>query len=302
MISLAEKPYAIPGIRYFGPARVIEKNDAEGLVRVRIDRFEDDDKVIISWARPAIPYSHKLRFGETVLVAGEHINDFYIIGVLGPIQPEKDSENCLIMKCGAQAKVTGQPDTEKLQVLSQQGELVFEYDATTGKSRVDVPAGDLEISTRKGNINFSSAQGIRFSSIDPIEMHSQQSVTIAASEKPGETSSVFNLEPQKIDMNSPELGFKADKGIMQIEETRFTGKKMSAAIENVNCIMERLDSAAGTVIEKMKNVYKTVEGLTQMRTGRMRTLVDETYQFKSKKAFLKTEEDFKVKGEKIYLG
>ena len=67
-------------------------------------------------------------------------------------------------------------------------------------------------------------------------------------------------------------------------------------------IVDRLETLAGTVVEKAKNAYRTVERLAQLKTGRMRTLVDETYQFKSKKAFLKSEDDFKIKGDKIHLG
>ena len=39
-----------------------------------------------------------------------------------------------------------------------------------------------------------------------------------------------------------------------------------------------------------------------LRTGRLRTLVDSTFHFKARKAFLKSEQDFKIKAEKIDLG
>ncbi len=67
-------------------------------------------------------------------------------------------------------------------------------------------------------------------------------------------------------------------------------------------IVNRLETLAETLFEKARNSYRTVEQLMQLRSGRMRTLVDQTYQFKSHKAFLKSEEDFKIKGEKIHLG
>jgi len=66
--------------------------------------------------------------------------------------------------------------------------------------------------------------------------------------------------------------------------------------------VERFETLAETVIQKAKNVYRTVERLTQLRTARLRTLVDETYQLKSRNAFVKTEEDFKVRADHIYLG
>ena len=81
-----------------------------------------------------------------------------------------------------------------------------------------------------------------------------------------------------------------------------TGRTLEVRTTHARWIVDRLETVAGTLVEKAKNAYRTVEQLAQLKTGRMRTLVDETYQFKSKRAFLKAEEDFKIKGEQIHLG
>lgn len=80
------------------------------------------------------------------------------------------------------------------------------------------------------------------------------------------------------------------------------GSDLTVRTSRTRLITDRLETFAKTVVEKARNVYRTVTQLAQTRSGRMRTLVDETYQLKSKKAYLKSEEDFKVKGEKIHLG
>ena len=67
-------------------------------------------------------------------------------------------------------------------------------------------------------------------------------------------------------------------------------------------ITERLETLSQTIIEKTRNIYSYVDELTQLYTGRMRTLIKSTWHCKSQKAFLKTDEDFKIKGEKIHLG
>jgi hypothetical protein len=79
-------------------------------------------------------------------------------------------------------------------------------------------------------------------------------------------------------------------------------KKLTANVGYAKLVFDRLETIADTLVEQAKNVYRTVAQLTQLRTGRMRTLVNETYQFKANKAFMKAEDDFKIKGEKIYLG
>ena len=64
----------------------------------------------------------------------------------------------------------------------------------------------------------------------------------------------------------------------------------------------RLETEAQTVVSKAANVYQTVEDLTQLQTGRMRTLVEGSCHLKARDAFLKAEQDFKVDGEQIHLG
>jgi len=86
------------------------------------------------------------------------------------------------------------------------------------------------------------------------------------------------------------------------DSIEINSKKLNANIGYVRFVFDRMETVVNTLIEQAKNVYRNVTQLTQLRTGRMRTLVDETYQFKANKAFMKAEDDFKIKGEKIHLG
>jgi hypothetical protein len=79
-------------------------------------------------------------------------------------------------------------------------------------------------------------------------------------------------------------------------------QELNVKASSARWIIDRIETLAETMIEKARNVYRTVEQLSQLKTGRMRTLVEQTFQFKSRRAFLKSEEDFKIKGEKIHLG
>jgi len=70
----------------------------------------------------------------------------------------------------------------------------------------------------------------------------------------------------------------------------------------ISFVAHRLETLAETVVSKAKNVYRSVEQLTQLQTGRLRTLVKGSWHASSKNAFLKAEEDFKVDGDQIHLG
>jgi hypothetical protein len=239
---------------------------------VLLEPTESSVKANRAWARLAIPYPYKPKWGDTLLVTGEDPEHFYVIGVLNAQKAEPDPERAVVLENGTRAVVASPPEGEKLRVFSREGGLIFEHDTRTGKSRVDIPAGDLEVATKEGDISFNSAKRIRLCSQTAIEM------------------------------KSPDFRIDARRGNIQIEVAKYQGKKFSGEISYVRLVMDRLESLADNVIAKAKNVYRTVEALTQLRTGRLRILVDATYQLKSKKAMLKTEEDFKLRAEKIYLG
>jgi hypothetical protein len=80
------------------------------------------------------------------------------------------------------------------------------------------------------------------------------------------------------------------------------GNALTIKADSARWMVSRLETVVETLVEKARSTYRTVEKLAQLRTGRMRTLVDQTFQFKSRKAFLKSEEDFKIKGKRIHLG
>ncbi len=86
------------------------------------------------------------------------------------------------------------------------------------------------------------------------------------------------------------------------ESLELNSNELTVRTKTSRWIADRVETLAGTVVEKTKNAYRSVERLSQLTTGRMRTLVHETYHFKSKRAFLKSEDDFKIKGDKIHLG
>lgn len=72
--------------------------------------------------------------------------------------------------------------------------------------------------------------------------------------------------------------------------------------QKISFVAHRLETLAETVVSRAKNVYQTIEELTQLQTGRLRMLVKGNCHLKARDAFLKAEQDFKVDGEQIHLG
>lgn len=215
---------------FFGQAAILDRDKDEYIITMMSTTHR---------AQSALGPMQTLQSGDTVLVAGNDPNQLYIIGLI----QGGSGKQALVLEDGTRAVYS---DTDKsLNVVSGQGELLFEYDARRKTSRVNIREGDLEINNPHGRIDFHAKGGIRLASRDEVEIRAHGRIFFIA---------------------------------------------------------EKLETLVDTVLEKAKNVYRFAEKLTQIKTGRMRTIVEGTSHLKTKKAFYKAEKDFKIKGDKIHLG
>jgi len=284
--------------RCFGPATVVQRSDASGMVRVRLCEQPPRGEC---WARVAVPNSTPLDAGAQVLVAGDEPEGLYVIGVLdarpagGPVTQRLDLGD------DAYAAVVGPSASPKLQVVSRGGGLVFEYDPGAEKAWVALEEGDLGLRTKTGNIAIEAAGDIRLTG-QAIDLSGRAGVRLSAHDAVEQLRSAVSVGLGRLKLSSPDLDVTARRGRFHIEETRYWGGKFSAVLGQAQLTARRLRTATETLIENAKNVYRTVEELAQLKAGRARTLVDSTCHLKAKRTYLKAEEDFKVKAEKIHLG
>ena len=153
MLTVSEKITTMLQTKYFGPAEVLDINEAERSVLLR---FPGPAEELEAWARIAIPTSHHFAVGDRVLIAGEDAFNLYVIGLLEVKHEAGGDAQRVKTENGAYATVNKTRSRETVQVRSGSGELVFEYDPEHGKSRVNIYSGDLEFVTRDGDINFVS--------------------------------------------------------------------------------------------------------------------------------------------------
>ena len=298
MSKVAELYPVETGTPYFGPARVLEIDECEGLARVRPQGLSEEHE---TWARVAIPMEHRLAGGDEALVAGEDMDNLYVIGLLNTKMSAMAPLKRLMLASGAYAAVDESSESPILRVFSKRNELLFEYDPDTERARVIVESGDLEFSTRQGDIKFNSARNIQIDG-HQIELMSRSGIQLGVADLIGQVRSAFSLRPRKINLSSAQIDIAAQRSQAHVEEMRYTGKRFLGKVGYVGLIAKKVETTAKTIMEKAENVYRTVKQLSQLKTGRMRTMVDSTYHLKTKKAFMKSEEDFKVKADKIHLG
>lgn len=201
--------------------------------------------------------------GDLVLVAGDRSAGFFILAVLARGFTDTAPTRTLTSDAGAAVTLEEAPGASSIKVFSKNKALLFEYEPATEKIRLHMAPGDLEVNV-PGNIRFCAGNAVEIA---------------------GETVNV-----------------QAKQGTVQVGRMKYVGNRVDAVVKRSRLFIDRAERVSNTVIEKTRNAYHTVEQLTQLRTGRMRTLVDSTYHLKSKKAYLKSEQDFNVDGEHINLG
>jgi len=297
MLEKADIFGAVSGTGFFGAADVLDTNQAEGMVRVRPTQ---SDRRVAVWARSAVSFD-QLADAETVLAAGADPEHMYVIGVLSRSAAASADPQRLTAAHGAYAELAGSALAETLRVFSHRGELLFEYDPVGSKTRLNVPAGDLEIAADAGSIGFVAAHDVRFHA-QSIEVTGQNGIRLAIGRAIGKMLSAVSLRPGGVEMSAPDVAVTAKHGRVHVEKARCTGKRCDILFGHFRLAADKLETVAETVIDKAKNVYRTVKGLFQTKSGRVRTVVESTFHLKAENAHLKTSEDFKVKGEKIHLG
>lgn len=183
--------------------------------------------------------------------------------VIGALRTTPSPARC-VAKGGAYATVAGSPEEQTLQVFSGSHELLFEYDEAKRRARIHVDHGDLEFITRSGNIVLSSAHDVVI-----------EAGTVRVS---------------------------GERGDIHLAQTNLSGDRLLAKYKHVKFVSDRFEAVFQTLTEKAGNVFRNIEQLAQTKAGRIRTLVDSTYFFKAKRAFVMSDEDYKIRAEKIHLG
>ena len=280
----------------FRAATVSSGSDEQGFIAVDFSESHGSGHV---YARVAVPLVQALAAGDEVLIAGEG-DKLYVIGVLSTRSPVRSLQRHDIGN-GAYVMMDETKQSPTLQVFSGRGELVMEYDPESEKTRINISKGDLEFATQDGDIVLDSSQNIQLKG-NAIELAGRSNIQLSVTDALGQLASALSVRPKRMKLSSSQLDMSAQKSEIHIKETRYLGERFRGTVDNTRLVVNKLTTIAGSITEKAKDVYKTVENLSQLRAGRMRTLVSSSFHLKAKKAYVKAEDDFKINADKIHLG
>jgi len=284
MINTAELYDSRNHTPFLDTARILTIDNKKRTAKIYLDSLSGVQNL---YAVLALSFEVELAHGDRVLVTGDNLDTIYIIGVLSVKSATK-----IRSKDGAYAQLVDANGRSFLQIFSKQNNLIVEYDTKNNKIRVDSENGALEISAAESLI----LKG------ETISLEGKKQINASVQDLSGDVQSFLSLGKHQMKLSSSDLRMTAGRGHLFFKELNLSGKKLISNLVQATIIVDKLETTAQSIINKTKNIFQTVENLSQLKTGRLKTLVKSTYHLKSRKSILKSENDFKIKAEKIDLG
>ncbi len=284
--------------RFFGTAYIIKSNEKErGTVVVALNNSSEEKKIT---ARLAIESDQSFTFGDEVLVVEDNQNNFFIIGVLRK-KHRSEQQGKLSVADGAYASITTENNRQLLSVHSSEDELLFKYDPHSQKASIFSGTENVVFEATNGNIEINAAGKIHLNA-NQIEFSGKSEIEFSVGKLLEKTRTALSLTQGKLDVSSRDVKVSARRTALFIEQSKNAIKSVISRIESVRLMAGKVETKASSIIEKTENSYRTVEKLNQVKSGRMRMLIHNAFNLKSKTTVIKADDDVKVKGEKIHLG
>ena len=279
------------------PATVLAVDVAAHRVQVQPLECASDGRL---WCRMAAPGIGGLRPGDEVLVVTGRGREAYVIGVLGEACGDAvcGDDRELRLPGGARAVAAG---GERIGVYGEGGELLFEYDAASGRARLRVPRGGLEIAGDAGDVAITTGGRLRLAAHD-LQVETRAGAGLTVLDPQGRAVSGLRLTHRGAHLFGRTLEVLAGRAKLLLGELVYRGRRAEATLERLQTVAERVESTAKTVVARADDVYRTVRGLTQLRSGRLRTEVEDTAHLRAARVDVRARGDVAIDGERIHLG
>ncbi len=132
--------------------------------------------------------------------------------------------------------------------------------------------GNVSITTQQGELSLNGSQG--------VNMSSQYS----------------------INMVSEEVNLLAKKGMVNIQNMKAAGSTLVSTINNIQTYAHTLETVAEHWLQKLKNSFRQIDGVDQVKSQDAIHTVQNLYSMRSKQAAILAEKDIKIDAERIHMG
>ena len=132
-----------------------------------------------------------------------------------------------------------------------------------------------------GDVTLNAGQG-------QLHLNAQQGISISSE--------------QHINLASEEYTLLANKALFGIDSLTAIGSKLVSKINNVQTIADTVETVAVNLLQKLKNSFRQIEGVDQVKARDSIHTVRNLYSMRSKQAAILAKKDIKVDAERIHMG
>jgi hypothetical protein len=210
---------------------------------------------------------------------------------LDEIEPTPSSERRLVSSAGASVAIRDEAGEERIEVRDSRARLLFELDPKTGRTVVWAPDGDIAFRAA-GNVELSAGASVRLRAGDELHLETGD----------GRSESTLSVGRRFATLSAEALRLAADRAELVFGETQIESRTVRSQVNDAKLVMGRLETITDRLFEQARSVYRTVEDLHQLKTGRARTLVRDGFELRAGHATIEADDDVKVDGKSIHLG
>lgn len=240
-------------------------------------------------ARLAVAGSYRPRTGDSVLVAVAE-DGVYVIGVLRALR--EPGPEVLEAADGSSAALEQDEEGSVWRLRDERGRLVFEH--RPGRSVVHVQE-DLELSAG-GDLALSAGGVVRVEAGEQALLTSKGRVALRSD------GSELLLDGDRARVASTLLETRVERADVHAKDVNVVAGTLRTVAKRVRERADVVERTAGRVVERAREVYREVEGLSQTKAGRLRLVASTAMTLLGQQTLVRAREDVKIKGEKIYLG
>lgn len=238
-------------------------------------------------AHVAVPGYDDPREGDRVLAFTDDDGTSWVIGVVRAPRPASLID-----------EVLAEPKT--VEVRDRRGRLIFEYDPEAERAVLHVASGDLELSVPDGSLRMRARDGVHIETGGDVGLRGSR-VQLEASRDDAGVAARVAMEPGELSLVGSVLTAAADRAEILAAKVGVKAHSLESHVDRVRSVVKVLDMRAGRIVERAKDVYREVSGLSQTRAGRLKLVAQKAAQLVGENTLLKARDRMKVKGERIHL-
>lgn len=205
---------------------------------------------------------------------------------------------------GACAVAVNQADSalpQGLEVYDAEGRLVLRYEPSSARVTLGFSLTTLTVDEKTGDTALRSAGKLTLTGTD-VEVLGQRSAVLGVRTALGHVGASVAVGAQRIAVLAKRFDLRAERENTDVKHSNTTAESVTVTAQHLRHQATKHETVAGTIMTKAKEAWAYIEGESRVEANRATWKVAQTLWFRSKRAFLKTDKDVNIDGEKINLG